>query len=151
MLLLIIFCLPLKLLIKTELTEKGIIAGIYLFSFRIINAEFNFSDKKIRINNKNLNFSKLKKNISKLRKMKNPRLKLSLNIINDLGLQFFLIPKGNVDADNWAITNAMFKSLPERYKLSLKRAEFPSLSFSIYGFFTIFQIILGLITNTKRR
>lgn len=151
MLLILIFCIPLKLLVKTEIMGKSIITGIYLYGLRLVNIDCNFDKNKITINKKRKKLSDLIKKLNKLKKIRSSKFKVSPKIITDLGLRFFINRKEDTDASDWAIQNALFKSLPDKFKISLKRSEESSINFSVYGFFTIFQIIFNFLANTKRR
>lgn len=151
MLLILIFCLPLKLLIKNEISFGGIETGIYLYGLKIIDITFDISKNTFSINKRTKSLSKSIKKLFALRKKQRYKYKVNPKIISDLDLRFFLNRRENTDASGWAIQNALYKSFPERFKISLKKSHESSITFSIYGFFTIFQIISKIIANTKRR
>lgn len=151
MLLILIFCLPLKILVKTEITFSGFETGVYLYGLRVLSVIVNLKEKIFSINKKKKSLVKTFKKMLAFGKKKKGKFTVNPKIITDLGLRFFLNRRGDVDASDWAIQNAMFKSFPESFKISLKRSEEKGLTFSIYGFFTIFQIISKVLANTKRR
>lgn len=151
MLLLFILCVPLKILVKTEINFSGLETGFYVYGLRILSVIVNIKEKIFSINKKKKSLVKIAKKMVSFGKKKKTKFTVNPKIIADLGLKFFLNRRGDVDANDWAIQNAMFKSFPERFKISLKRSDDRGITFSIYGFFTIFQIISKLLANTKRR
>lgn len=151
MLLILFFCFPLKILVKAELNTHGFDLGIYLYGFRIINVLCNLSKKTFSINNKRKSLKKIVKRFLASKDKKKSKYSISPKIISDLNIRFFVNRLDNVDASDWAIQNAVYKSLPDRLKISVKKSQDKTITFSIYGFFTLFQIISSLIANTKRR
>ena len=151
MLLLFILCVPLKILVKTEINFSGMETGIYVYGLRILTVVVNIKEEIFSINKKKKSLVKIVKKMIAFGKKKKAKFKVNPKIVAELGLRFFLNRRGEVDASDWAIQNAMFKSFPEAFKISILRSEERGLTFSIYGFFTIFQIISSVLANTKRR